>query len=561
MLRCLGAGRRTLVSAYLVQTAGLGVVGAGVGVACGVAAQLSLPGLLAPVLPFDLTATVRPEGVVLGLILGTWVAVVFSLLPLLGVHRISPLAALRPPGSEENGRVGALAVVVGALVWLSVFGLAWVQLGGAEPAAIVTAGLTGVFVVLAAVALALARAARTLVPRAAPFPVRQGLSGLFRPGNQTPAVVTALGLGAFLIGALLVVEDGLRAELRVQLDDDQPSLVLFDIQSDQTTGVRGILQSEGLPDDLVPIVPARLSEVAGESVSDLLTQRRQGPSWMYRRLYRNTYRGELGPAERLLSGSWWGEGREDPRVTQALGSGGVRVSLERELAEDLGVGLGDVIEWDVQGVPIRSVVSSVREVEWASFQPNFYAVFELGSIDDAPATFVSLVRADDPAVRERIQRAVLTDFPNVSFLDVALVREALQRIASQVTLVLRSMAGFVLGGGGLVLLASLLTTRFKRRRESALLKTLGASGAVIRRVLLWEYVAIGTIGGAAGVGLAALGGNALLGWQFDLTGTPPWTTLLALWGGIVVLTVAVGWSVSGPVLRATPVSVLAEERS
>jgi putative ABC transport system permease protein len=135
----------------------------------------------------------------------------------------------------------------------------------------------------------------------------------------------------------------------------------------------------------------------------------------------------------------------------------------------------------------------------------------------------------------------------------------LERIASRVSLVLRSMAGFVLGGGGLVLLASLLTTRFRRRRESALLKTLGASGRTIRGVLLAEYVAIGAIGGAAGVLLGGVGGRLLLSWQFDLAGSMPWGTLLSLWAGVLVLAVAVGWSVSGPVLRATPMSVLRQE--
>ena len=560
VLRCIGARRDTLLRAYLLQAVVLGAFGAGVGVVLGVSVQFSLPTLLQGILPFELSPAWHPEAIAVGWFLGAWVAFLFSLFPLLEVYSVSPLTALRgevepPKASSPFVRAGVVLVL-----FLSLFGVCAFQLGDADLALVVTLATTAVVGLLGLVAMALGRAARKLLPEHAPFALRQGLSGLFRPGNQTRAVVTSLGVGVFLIGAILVVESGLRSELLMEFGPDRPTLLLFDIQRDQTEGVRGLLSAEGIDDELIPIVPARLRAVDGESVEEILSRGVRRRRWMYSRLYRNTFRTHQGPSERTVTGRWWDDPGEDPPMVRSAVRGGVaRVSLEEELADNLGVEIGDRMVWDVQGVPVTSVISSIREVEWSSFEPNFFAVFEPGSLDDAPATWVALSSSEDPSARQRIQNSLLEDYPNVSFLDIALVQETMERLTRQVGLVFRALAGFILGGGGLVLFATLLTTRFKRRRESALLKTIGASGQTIRGILFAEYAALGAIAGGAGLVLGGLGGHLLLGWQFELDGAVPWLTLLALWLGILGLTVLVGWSVSGPILRASPLATLRED--
>ena len=560
ILRCIGARRATLLRAYLLQAVALGALGAGVGVVLGLCIQFSLPILLREVLPFELSPTWHPEAIVAGWLLGAWVAVLFSLFPLLRVHGVSPLGALRAEVEDSSSPTSPQGVAVAMVLLASLFGLCTFQLGDAGQALVVTLATAGVLGLLSLVAMALGRGARALLPPSAPFPVRQGIAGLFRPGNQTIAVVTALGVGAFLMSTLLVVESGLRSELALEFGPDQPTLLLFDIQRDQAEGVRGLLRGEGMDDGLVPIVPARLESVDGVSVEEILSRGVRRRRWMYNRLYRNTYSVERGPDERMIVGRWWDDPVEDPPVVRsAVASGAARVSLEVDLAEGLGVEIGDRIVWNVQGVPVTSVISSLRKVEWSSVQPNFFAVFEPGSLDEAPVTFVALSSSEDVAARQRIQDALLEDYPNVSFLDISLVQETLERLTGQIGRAFRALAGFILGGGTLVLFASLLTTRFKRRRESALLKTIGASGRTIRGILFSEYAALGGIGAATGILLGGLGGHLLLGWQFELDAGVPWATLLLLWFGILVLSVLVGWSVSGPVLRASPLATLRED--
>ena len=557
VLRCMGARSGTLVRAYLLQASVLGVIGAGAGVALGVSLQFAAPVLLSGVLPFEVSPALHPAAIAAGWFLGVWVAVLFSLFPLLRVHAVSPLGALRGPLETRASRIGPGEAGVALLLAASLFGLCALQLRDAGDAAIVTGATIGVLLLLGLTGLALVRLTRRLLPGGAPFPLRQGLAGLFRPGNQTGTIVLALGAGAFLMSTLLVVETHLRSALGAELGSEGPTLVLFDIQPDQAEGVRELLRSEGVDDGLIPIVPARLEAVAGETVEEILAAGVSGRRWMYNRLYRNTFRAEQGPAERLTDGRWWqGTGEDPPSVLAAVREGAAKVSLEVDLAGRLGVGIGDGLVWNVQGIPVASVVSSLREVEWSSVQPNFFAVFEPGSLDGAPATFVSLSSSEDPGARRRIQDALVDDYPNVSFLDIALVQETLERLTGQIGLVFQALAGFVLAGGATVLFASLLTSRFKRHRESVLLKTLGASRHTIRGVLLAEYAALGGIGAASGLLLGAIAGDLMLGWQFDIEGAMPWGSLSRLWLGILLLAVFVGWSVSWPVVRASPLAAL-----
>jgi putative ABC transport system permease protein len=131
-------------------------------------------------------------------------------------------------------------------------------------------------------------------------------------------------------------------------------------------------------------------------------------------------------------------------------------------------------------------------------------------------------------------------------------------VTGEISFLLRAMAGFILAAGGGVFLAALLSTRFRRRRESALLKTLGAPGSTIRGILLTEYALLGTIGGGVGLVLGGVGGELLLRWLFETSGGGGWGELFGVWIGIVLLAILAGWSVSGPVLRAPAMAVLRE---
>jgi putative ABC transport system permease protein len=236
----------------------------------------------------------------------------------------------------------------------------------------------------------------------------------------------------------------------------------------------------------------------------------------------------------------------------------VPVSVESGLARELGVRVGDEIVWDVQGLAVPSRVASLREVDWARFEPNFFVVFPPGALEAAPQTFVVLTRIADPAARGRFQRRLAERLPNVTTLDLSLVEAALERLVRQVVTAIRFMALFSLLTGGLVLVGAVSTSRFQRRREAVLLKTLGATRRQIVRIVVAEYLALGALAAVVGLGLALAAGWALARYVFATALAIPAAALLALGAGVVALTVLVGVLNSLEVARRTPLEALRE---
>jgi putative ABC transport system permease protein len=389
-----------------------------------------------------------------------------------------------------------------------------------------------------------------------PYLWRQGLSNLHRPSNQTVTVVLAIGFGAFLLGTLILVQLNLLDQLRLTGGPARPNLVLFDIQPDQLPAVERALGDAGLSaSDPVPIVPMRIASVKGRPVQRMLADTGQLAGWALRREYRSTYRDSLVSSERLVAGAWWTH-----RDADSNGGDNVhRISVETGLAEEIGIGVGDEIVWDVQGIRVPTRVASLREVDWARFEPNFFVVFEPGSLEGAPHTLVTLTRIERPADRGVFQRRLAERLPNVTTLDLSVVQEALERLVDRVVLAIRFMAGFTLATGTLVLVGALATSRFQRIREGALLRTLGATRSQIFRIVLAEYFALGAMAAAVAALLSLAAAWALAKWVFEGRFSPQPMSLIALVLGVVTLTVVVGLLNSREVIRRTPLEVLRGE--
>src|SRR5690606_16824892 len=214
--------------------------------------------------------------------------------------------------------------------------------------------------------------------------------------------------GTFLIATLALTQANLLRPLTVDTES-RFNLVLLDVQIDQIEPVRALLAEQGVDVlDSVPLVSMRISAVNGEpvrrfddefddatatgsgaAVRETADGREAGPRrWAVRREYRSTFRETLTDSERLVAGRWWSERGVE------RGSAPYAVSLEQDIARDLGVAIGDRIDWDVQGVTIPTVVTSLRKVDWARLEPNFFAVFEPDALRHAPQTWVLLARGE-----------------------------------------------------------------------------------------------------------------------------------------------------------------------
>ena len=553
VLRCLGATAGRVLAVYALEAGVMALAGSLVGTLGGLAAQRALPGLLAEVLPVDVHLRISWSVAALGIGVGLAVAFLFAAIPLLSIRRVPPLAALRRAYESEEHRhfdwwrAAAVLALAGGTVALA----AW-QAASWRRGAVFSGGLAVALFVLWGAARLLAAAARRWTPSRWPYVWRQGLANLQRPSNQTATVVLAIGFGAFLLGTLLLVQADLLRTLRLTGGPKRANLVLFDIQPDQRPAIDSMLSRRGLPSvGPVPIVPMRIQSVNGTPVSVTLADTSRGEDdgrWAFRREYRSTYRDTLVASERIVAGTWW-----------SRRAGPAQVSVESGVARELGVSVGDTIVWDVQGVPVATRVASLRDVEWARFEPNFFVVFAPGALEGAPQSLLTLTRIERADDRGALQRLVAERFPNVTTIDLSSVQQTLESLIARVVLAIRFMAFFTLATGALVLVGALATSRFQRVREGALLRTLGATRGQILRVVVAEYVSLGLMASATAVILALAASWALARFLFEGSFRPAVLPLGGLVASVVGLTVAVGLLNSRDVLRKPPLEVLRTE--
>ncbi|NNM32588.1 MAG: FtsX-like permease family protein [Gemmatimonadetes bacterium] len=554
VLRCLGATQRQVFSTYLLQAVWMGGLGSLIGVGLGLATQRFLPLLIRDVYPVAVESQISVGPVFFGLFIGTWVALVFALLPLLEVRRVSPLQALRQGMGTRAPRDRARVVVLG-LIGLTVLGLTLFEAPSPTEGAVFAAGLTVVAGILWAFARFLTVVLRRFFPQRAPYTVRQGVANLFRPQNQTVAVTLALGFGILVVSVIVQLQRNLTRELSAERGPEGANLLLFDVQPDQEDPVVRLLSEfDGGTPQVTPMVPGRIAAIDGVSAADLIadTTREGGPArWTLRREYRNTYRDELKESETLMEGDWWEE-------APPAGEGLVRISLEEDLADDLGVEIGSRITWVMGGTQVESVITSLRIVDWARFDTNFFVVFEPGTISEMPRTSMVLAGIEDEDTRARFQQRLVRGYPNVSVLDLATIQATIEDMLSQILTAIRILAGLCAGAGLIVMAGSIASTHAQRRREGALLRTIGARVRQVRRILVSEYAALGTMATLVGGLLSMVAAWLITVHVFEFDFQPAVVPAVALWITTVVLTLATGFFSGRAGERGTPMDVLRE---
>ncbi len=552
--RCLGAPLAAAYRVYWIQVLALGSAGALAGVLLGVAMQMTLPHLMGDFLPADVQPTPVWTEMAFGAGFGALLAVLCGWVPLLAIRRVTPLAVLRQDALEESLRRRRDPVRLGLFAALGTLVLlfCWLQMDQGWVGLAFAGGFALVALLLGAMALGLRAALRRLVSPDAPYVLRVALSSLYRPQNRTVFLVVTLGAGVFLVHLLAVARQSLIEELRIRDSGESPNVVMIDIQPDQRAGLSAHLAASGFPvRDELPIVTMRLASIRGIPLSQW-NEESDGhlSGWVPGWEFRVTHRGVLLDNERLTAGEWTPRHDSGPPIP---------ISIAASLLDDIPVNVGDALVWDVQGVPVESFVGSVRDVDWDFGRMNFGIVFPDGWIEDAPATYAATTRASDRRDVQRLQALMRGRFGNVSLIDLSLVFETLTKVMGQAELVVRFLAGFTIATGLLVLVAAVLTSRYQRRRESALLRTLGASGRFVLTAVGIEYALIGAVAGAAGVLLAWAGGWALVRFVFEGRTVIPWGEGLLLIAGSALLTALAGFWLVRSAARAPVLEVLRRE--
>jgi putative ABC transport system permease protein len=554
ILRCLGASARQAFSVYLVQGFALGIAGACAGGLLGVAVQRALPALFRGALPIDIEFFVAWPALFRGTGAGVVICLLFSLLPLLSVRRVPPLAALRSAAAEETAASpDPLRIAVGAAIAAAVAGFAIWQTGAVR-VGLGFSGMLGIgFLILAGVGSVVAWAARRFVPRRLPYALRQGLANLHRPNNRTVLLLVSLGLGTFLVLTLFLVRTTLLNEIAGADALGRPNLIFFDIQDDQIQDLRTIADKAGTPIlESAPIVTMKIAAIRGKTVEEILKDKGAHiAEWGIRREYRSTFRGALSVTEKLVEGEFTGKA--------ALGVQPVPISVEESLAHDMQLRLGDEVDWDVQGLAVRTRVGSIRAVEWRRLEPNFFVVFPEGVLEGAPKTYLAAAHSVSPAASAQVQRDVVDAFPNVTAIDLALVVETLDGIFSKVAFAIQFMALFTVATGLIVLAGAVLTGRHQRIRETVLLRTLGANRRQLAAIQLVEYAVLGVQGAIVGALLAIAGNELLAHFVFHVPAANPPAQIIAAVGVVSFLSVVTGFAAGRGVVDHPPLEILRQE--
>ena len=382
--------------------------------------------------------------------------------------------------------------------------------------------------------------------------VRHAVLRLSRPGNQTRAVLLAVGLGAFFIVAVRSLQANLLAQVSLTLDAGAADMFLINVQPDQVSALEGLLVGRQgtrlMP--VIPVLQARVTGVFGREVKlgDADAVRRRGGLG---REFTVTWRDRLQPNEHVVEGRFWPPGRSDQ----------AEVSIERGLRDRSRLQVGDLIDFDVLGRQVRARISSVREVDWRDArQGGFMFVFRPGPLDKAPATYVAPLRGPgDPMARARLQRELVDHFPNVSVIDLREILENVERVLSRVALAVSIVGGLVLLVGGLILVGSVSMTRFQRMYEVAIFRTLGAGTRLLTVMTAIEYGVLGLLAGVIG-STAAMALTYHVSRHILGIGWAPYPAITLIGMALTALLVCVvGLLASVDILRRRPLGTLRSE--
>ncbi len=558
ILKAVGAGSADLLRIFLLQTLGLGLAGGLLGVAAGAAVMAALPVVFGRLLPVHTVLAFSWRSVLAGLGTGLLTTLLFCLPPLLDVRAIRPVLVLRRlveqgPGSGfraflQRWWARRLQLGIAVLVVFALGGIAWALTDSPMVGAVFGISLAVVLVVLLALSALALVVLRFLLNRTRlhlPSSLRQGLANLYRPGNQSAAVLAALGTGVMLILAVYLMQSALLRDIRETASPRLPNLFLVDVTSDEAAGVRDFFAHQpGVTQalDLMPGVTGRFVTLNGKTLDQLKGQH------FPRRMLENaelTWADAPPAGDKVTQGAWW---KDANAAELAVGEG---------TAQRLHLGIGSAIELEAGGVRHNLKVAVIYRADGEHLGARNAFVLPSGQLKSAPAVWYGAVHVD-PRKVGTLERALFQTYPTVTVINIADVLDRIESVVNQITFVVRFLAAFSILAGLTILASSIASTRFRRMKEAVVLKTLGATRLRIVRVFSVEFSVLGLLAGIVGVIFANLLTRVLLH-RLEVAFRIEWGATFVALIGTALLATATGWLASHRILGLRPLEVLREE--
>ena len=480
--KALGATGRDVFTIYLTQVIVLATIGSVIGLAAGAALPFIIVGVFGKLLPLPVVPALHPNELLLSFVYGLFTALAFGLWPLGRVHDVPVAALFREAVSSEwhrpRWRYLALMAVVIALLIGVVIGLAYDK----RVAAVFVASSILVFALLRGIAAALMALARRL-PRTRFTMLRLAIANIYRPGALTPSVVMSLGLGLAVLVTITQIDGNLRRQFLAALPDRAPSFYFIDIPATEADRFGAFLKQAAPQSTVedVPMLRGRIVAARGVKADDLKAS--TDAEWVLQSDRGLTYTGEIPKGSKVVEGKWWGAEYDGPPL----------ISIEKKIADGLGLKIGDEIVVNVLGRDIPATIGNMRTVDWQGLGINFVLVFSPNAFKGAPHTHIATLTEAHPdaAGDAKIIKSVADAFPMVTSVRV---REALETIGTVVTnlvLAIRGASAVTLISAILVLGGALAAGHRHRVYDAVILKTLGATRARLLGAYALEYLMIG----------------------------------------------------------------------
>lgn len=539
ILKTLGATPTNVQVGYMALLAVLAMIAVPLGLILGGAVHLGIVRALAAFMPIDLPLPGLKPALV-GAVTGFVCLFAFALPPVYALRSISPMRVIRRDlahlGPSAGLTYGSAAIgSLGLLVWYtgSLMLTLWTLLG-----------VLGVSVLFGGVALALLHGGHRVGMQAGNR-WRLALAGLRRRRNENVAQLMIFGLAIMLLLILLLLRTELLEEWRSQLPDDAPNHFVMNVVPDELDALRSLLtEHTEYGGVLFPMIRGRIVEVNGSDATAWRKMRggdEDGPGITSERNL--SFSLDLPANNRVVEGQWWA-------------APGAYVSLEAEFARETGLAVNDELTFDVAGATFKATVTSVREVEWDSMEPNFFLLFAPGVLEQYAATWMTSFHLAPE--RKRFLNDLLGKFPTITVVEVDEVIGQVQRIIARVTQAIELVLALVLGSGCLVLVASIQASRDERLAEHALLRALGGSRRLIQGALAAEFAVLGAFAGVVAAVGAELTTWVLTTEVFALPGSlHPWVWIAGPLIGVVVIA-ACGIISTRSLVKSPPILVLRE---
>jgi putative ABC transport system permease protein len=554
-MKSIGARSSDILRIYLLQTLLLGLAGGLVGVAAGFGVEWTIPLLAAKLLPIEPTLRLPVRAGLAGLGTGMLTTLLFCLPPLLDIRRIKPNLVLRRQVETqpeitlaERWQRRRMQWIATAIILLALAGIAAGLTSSLVIAAWFTTALVALLLFITLLARTLLRLLRTALTRtrlSLPSAVRHGLSNLYRPGNQSIAVLTALGAGIMLILTVFLMQNAVLRDLQETLGKGLPNIFLIDIATDELDGVASLIAKQpgvhGAMERL-PVVAGRLNEVNGKS-GDALKQEK-----VPRHLLQSvslTWSDTVPAGAKVHAGAWWKPGDEG------------KVAVSEGLARRMHVGVGSAMLFTVQERRIPVTVAALYANDGQHVFGRSEFILSQSSLAHLPVVWYGAVHVDTTQIPQ-MQRALFAAYPTVTVINIADLLDTVAGVVHQVTIIVRFLAAFSILSGLVILASSVASTRFRRIREVVVLKTLGARRARVAAVFGVEFTVLGLLAGCVGVIFANLLTFILLH-RLDVTFHLQWPAAAAAAAGTALLAVITGWLASVRILGQRPLEVLREE--